>query len=147
MGALNTLVLLTSSLTMALAVRAAQTDNRKQLSLQLFVTLLLACVFLVIKYFEWAHDFHEGFFPGRFYNSEETILGKPAIFFGLYFTMTGMHGLHVIIGIGVIAWLMIRAKRGEFHSGNYVMVENVGLYWHLVDLIWIFLFPLLYLVR
>lgn len=147
LGALNTVVLLTSSLTMALAVRAAATNNRKQLSLQLILTMLLACAFLVVKYFEYEHKIHDGLLPGMFFNAHEEIGGKPAIFFSLYFLMTGMHGLHVIIGIGVLFWIWLRGNRGEFHSGNFVTVENVGLYWHLVDLIWIFLFPLLYLVK
>lgn len=147
MGAVNTVVLLASSLTMALAVRAAQTNNRKQLSLNLLWTIIFACAFLVIKYFEYAHKFHVGLLPGRFFTNTEMVTGSPAVFFGIYFTMTGMHGLHVIIGIAILAWLLVRAQKGEYHSKNYVMVENVGLYWHLVDLIWIFLFPLLYLVK
>ena len=146
MGALNTVVLLTSSLTMALGVRAAQTNNQKQLSFHLAATIILACVFLVVKYFEYSHKIHMGLLPGKFY-AATGIAGNPSVFFGIYFTMTGMHGLHVIIGIGVLAWLFVKAQRGEFSSQNYALIENTGLYWHLVDLIWIFLFPLLYLVR
>lgn len=146
MGALNTVVLLTSSLTMALAVRGAQTNDQKALRFHLLSTMLLACVFLVVKYFEYSHKIHEGLLPGKFYNGEG-MEGVPSVFFGIYFTMTGMHGLHVIVGIGVMLWLYIKAGRGEFGSTNYALIENTGLYWHLVDLIWIFLFPLLYLVR
>jgi cytochrome c oxidase subunit 3 len=146
MGAVNTVVLLTSSLTMALAVRAAQTDNRKALVANLWATILLACAFLVVKYFEYAHKFHLGIFPGKFYEGP-AIEGRPEVFFGIYYTLTAMHGLHVVIGIGVLIWIAIRAARGEFSSKYYLAVENTGLYWHLVDLVWIFLFPLLYLVK
>ena len=146
MGATNTLVLLTSSLTMALGVRAAQTNNRNQLIFQLINTMLLACVFLVIKYFEYAHKFHDGLLPGKFYFAEG-LSGMPHVFFGIYFVMTGLHGLHVLVGIGVIGWILMRSIKGEFSSQFYTPVENVGLYWHLVDIVWIFLFPLLYLVK
>ena len=146
MGAVNTVVLLTSSLTMALGVRCAQTNNNRGVVWYMLATIVFAFVFLVIKYFEYAHKFHDGLLPGKFFTNTE-IAGHPSVFFGVYFTLTGMHGLHVVVGIGVLLWIMLRAKRGEFSSENYVAVENVGLYWHLVDLIWIFLFPLLYLVR
>jgi len=146
MGTLNTLVLLTSSLTMALGVRAAQLGNSKGVQRFLWITFLLAAAFLVIKGFEYNHKFHEGLFPGRFY-SGEGIAGHPEIFFGLYFAMTGLHGVHVIVGMGVIAWIALRARKNVFNGDYYTPVENVGLYWHLVDIIWIFLFPLLYLVR
>ncbi len=178
LGFANTLVLLTSSLTMALAVREGQLtpieDNaeakshRSKMIKYLVVTAVLACVFLVIKFFEYDHKIHLGILPGKFYSyagwpiaggGSEPVLGvltpdggidptvAPHIFFGLYFVMTGTHGIHVLIGVGVILWLALRAKRGEFNKENYSAVENVGLYWHLVDLIWIFLFPLLYLVK
>ena len=177
MGFANTLVLLTSSLTMALAVREAQLtpiqDNeeakmhRSKMMKLLLVTSVLACVFLVIKYFEYSHKIHVGLLPGDNYSyadwpvymKDGKILGvitesgtvdvtlAPQVFFSLYFVMTGTHGLHVVIGVGVILWLALRAKRGEFNGENYASVENVGLYWHLVDLIWIFLFPLMYLVQ
>lgn len=166
MGGLNTLVLLTSSLTMALAVRAAQMlpvelakpsersaeeqSIRKTLKMHLVVTTLLACCFLIIKYFEYSHKIHEGILPGKFYSYagwDAAVHDAPQLFFSVYFMMTGVHGLHVLIGVGVIIWLYFRADRGEFNSQNFSAVENVGLYWHLVDLIWIFLFPLLYLVK
>lgn len=147
LGTLNTVVLLTSSLTMALAVRAAQTDNRGQCVKLIGITTLLACVFLVVKYFEYTHKFHIGLLPGKFFKSEIIIPGNPGVFFGIYFIMTGMHGLHVLIGIGILLWVMLKAQKGHFTPNNYSTLENTGLYWHLVDLIWIFLFPLLYLVR
>ena len=152
MGALNTVVLLTSSLTMALAVRAAQTDHRKGILVNLALTAGLACVFLVVKGFEYHHKFEEGLLPGKWFSNEaltpaQAVHDAPQLFFSIYFMMTGVHGLHVVIGIGVIAWIWLRARRGDFTSHSYSAVENVGLYWHLVDLIWIFLFPLLYLVK
>jgi len=146
MGAINTVVLITSSLTMALAVRAAQISNTKQLKLNLLLTIGLACVFLVIKSFEYSHKFHEGIFPGKFY-THEGIGGEPHIFFGLYYMMTGLHALHVIVGIGILIWIYRRARREEFSSDYYNPVEITGLYWHFVDLVWIFLFPLWYLVK
>lgn len=146
MGSINTVVLITSSLTMALAVHAAQNSKQKPLILNLAFTIALGCVFLFIKYFEYSHKFHAGFLPGKFY-SGEGIEGIPHIFFGLYFVMTGLHGLHVLIGIAVLIWILTRAMKGEFKSAYYTPVENMGLYWHFVDIVWIFLFPLLYLVK
>lgn len=146
LGGLNTAILITSSLTMALAVRAAQVSDRRQLVRFLAVTLLLAGAFLVVKYIEYSHKFHAGLLPGRYYTAEG-IPGMPHVFFGVYFVMTGLHGVHVIAGMIVIAWVLIRGRQGRYSAEYYTPVENVGLYWHLVDLIWIFLFPLLYLVR
>jgi len=147
MGATNTIVLICSSLTMALGVRFAQKSNRKVTMAMLALTILFACVFLVIKYFEYSHKFHEGLLPGAAFTAEGFKTGKDAgIFFACYFMMTGVHGVHVIVGIGLITWILIRASRGEFSSRYYAPVEGVGLYWHLVDMIWIYLFPLLYLV-
>ena len=146
LGALNTVFLITSSLTMALAVRAAQTSNKKWLEINLLFTIGFACAFMVVKYFEYAAKFQKGIFPGFFY-SYAGIDGRPEVFFGLYFVMTGMHGLHVLVGIFILAWIYLKARKGAFSSAYYSPVENTGLYWHLVDLIWIFLFPLLYLVK
>ncbi len=146
MGAFNTFVLITSSLTMALAVRAAQLSQKRALVVNLILTIAFAFVFLVVKYFEYSHKFHAGLLPGKYF-SAGGIDGVPHIFFGIYFVMTGLHGLHVIAGIIVLAWILRRSVKGEFSHRYYTPVENVGLYWHLVDLIWIFLFPLLYLVK
>lgn len=241
-GAFNTVVLLTSSLTMALAIRAAQINDQRGLRRLLLVTAALACVFMVVKFFEYEHKFHAGLYPGNHFTgigllteeqqknvthtyrfkrplerervyfrfkpgyavSEDAIVdalskakmptlvveqvptdskvtaldlitwqahngapdelskwgakagsntfsvlfkGKPHVFFGLYFAMTALHGLHVLIGIFIILWVWKRAKLLEFSPAYYTPIENVGLYWHLVDLIWIFLFPLLYLVK
>lgn len=146
MGALNTVVLLVSSFTMVLAVWAAQMGKRKTLIVNLLLTLGLAGTFLVVKYFEYAHKFHEGLLPGRFFSYAE---GQPNeyIFFSFYFMMTGLHGSHVVLGMIGITWLLVRAIKGHFGPGYYTPVDLIGLFWHLVDLIWIYLFPLLYLIE
>lgn len=146
MGGANTVVLITSSLTMALAVHATQTNKTRRAVMLLTTTLLLAGTFLVIKYFEYSHKFHEGLLPGRFWTAQGFVHDDARIFFGVYFMMTGIHGLHVVVGMGLIGWILWRTTRGEFSSQYHSPVECVGLYWHLVDMIWIYLFPLLYLV-
>lgn len=150
LGSFNTWVLITSSLTMALAVRAAQTGHQRKLQSYLLWTIAFACVFLVVKYFEYSAKIKGGLVPVSFFGMQFSAAGMPDnshIFFALYFVMTGLHGLHVIVGIGLLAWIYFRARGGRYGAHYYNTVENVGLYWHLVDLIWIFLFPLLYLVR
>jgi cytochrome c oxidase subunit 3 len=147
MGGVNTLVLIASSLTMALSIRAAQLNDKKWTFNYLLATFLLAGVFLVIKYFEYTHKFHIGIFPGKFYTFTEIDHPKANVFFSIYYMMTGLHGIHVVIGMGLIAWLMVRAQKGHFSSEYFSPVEVTGLYWHLVDLIWIFLFPLFYLIE
>lgn len=143
-GAFNTAILLTSSLTMALSITAIQ---RKQKSLSIFfqfLTIILALGFLVNKYFEWSAKFHHGIYPGS-----EKLLSQPSgdiIFFGLYYVMTGLHGLHVIIGMFIIAFMARLTSKDVITNDNYVKLESAGLYWHLVDIIWIFLFPLFYLI-
>jgi cytochrome c oxidase subunit 3 len=143
-GTFNTAILLTSSLTMALSITAVQ---RKQNALSVFfqiLTIVLALGFMVNKYFEWSAKFHHGIYPGS-----DTLLGKPVgeiVFFGLYYVMTGLHGLHVIIGIVLIAVMMRLTSKGIINNDSYVKLESAGLYWHLVDIIWIFLFPLFYLI-
>jgi cytochrome c oxidase subunit III len=144
LGAFNTAVLLTSSLTMALSIIAIQRDQ-KTLSLFLqVITIVLALFFLVNKYFEWSAKFHHGIYPGS-----EELLSKSSgeiLFFGLYYVMTGLHGIHVIVGMFLIAIMARMTRRGTITHDNYVRLENTGLYWHLVDIIWIFLFPLFYLI-
>ncbi len=153
LGAVNTAVLICSSLTMALGVRAAQTGKRNLMVVLLLVTILFGFGFLGIKgdeYHEhWTH--HE--FPGPNFHFETGDPAHPAtdpvhteIYFSLYWAMTGLHALHMIIGIGLVTWLVIAGMRGAFTPQYYSPVENVGLYWHFVDLIWIYLFPLLYLI-
>jgi len=143
-GTFNTIILLTSSLTMAASIVAIQRSKR---SLSLFfqmLTILLALFFMVNKYFEWTAKFHHGIYPGS-----ETLLNENTgqiLFFGLYYVMTGLHGLHVIVGVVLIAFMMRFTSKGIVTNDNYVKLENTGLYWHLVDIIWIFLFPLFYLI-
>jgi len=145
-GAVNTVVLIGSSLTVAMAIRSAQLNQQKGLIINLLITISLAFVFMVIKYFEYTHKFEIGIFPGEYYTYEGIAHEKANIFFSIYYMMTGLHGVHVLIGIGLMIWLLIKARKGVFHSNYYTPVEITGLYWHLVDIIWIFLFPLLYLI-
>ena len=143
-GAVNTTILLTSSLTMALAI-AALARGRKGLSLGLLVaTLVCAGGFMVVKAFEWGHKFHLDIYP----KSAAVLEMAPGeqVFYGLYFTMTGLHALHVIIGVVAIVVSMVLVRADKVHQGRMTLLENVGLYWHLVDLVWIFLFPLFYLI-
>jgi len=145
MGALNTVVLIGSSFTMVMAVRSAQVNQQKHTFYYLLATFLAAAMFIVVKGFEYAEKFHHGLLPSKFFTGVG-VYENMHLFFGLYFTMTGLHGLHVLVGMGLIAWLMYRNAKGEFHEDYFTPLEMVGLYWHLVDLIWIFLFPLLYLI-
>jgi cytochrome c oxidase subunit 3 len=144
----NTLVLITSSLTMALGIYYNQMNMPKKAFWNLVATILLGCCFLVIKYFEYTGKFHHGIFPGRYLNLEEVnpVHKNLGLYFGLYFCMTGLHGIHVVIGMSLIGWVAFRTYRGDFNAHYYTPVEGVGIFWHIVDLIWIFLFPLLYLV-
>ena len=146
LGGLNTLVLITSSLTMALAIRSLQVDRAKAAVNYLWTTFGLAGLFLVIKGFEWAHKFKVGELWGKYYTNTEIPGTNPHLFFTMYFAMTGLHGIHVVIGMAVILWLIVRTRKGHFSADYYNPVEITGLYWHLVDIIWIFLFPLFYLV-
>ena len=143
-GAFNTAILLTSSLTMVLSIIAIQ-RNQKSLSLVMqTLTILLGLFFMVNKYFEWTEKFHHGIYPGS-----EELLAKNSgeiLFFGLYYMMTGLHGIHVLVGMILIAIMAVATKRDLINHSNYVRLENIGLYWHLVDIIWIFLFPLFYLI-
>jgi cytochrome c oxidase subunit 3 len=146
LGALNTFVLISSSVTIALAIHYIQLRRRKVSVALLGATILLAAAFLVVKYFEYAHKFHLGQLPGKYYTFTGVEGNNPHIFFSLYFMMTGLHGLHVVAGIVAIGWVLRRTLRGDFSDAYYTPMEMTGLYWHLVDLIWIFLFPLLYLL-
>lgn len=143
-GMFNTAILLTSSLTMALSIAAIQKNNRNLSIFFQLLTIVLALGFMVNKYFEWTAKFHHGIFPG----SEELLAKSQGeiLFFGLYYVMTGLHGLHVIIGVALIAFMTRLTKKGVINQGSYVKLEAAGLYWHLVDIIWIFLFPLFYLI-
>lgn len=146
LGMVNTIVLIFSSFTAALAVDAAQHGNNKRVTALMGTTILCGIAFLVIKYFEWHHKYELGIFPGRpEFNSPE-FNAHYKTFFGLYYCMTGLHALHVIIGMGIIGWVLTKSTKNRFSSDYYTPVEVGALYWHLVDLIWIYLFPLLYLV-
>ncbi len=146
LGATNTLVLITSSLTMAFAVRAAATDRRRLLLILLAVTMMLGVVFLGIKGVEYYQKFVEHHIPGMGFHFEGRAPARANLFFTLYFAMTGLHALHMIIGLGVLTVIFVMAARGRFSTAWHTPVEISGLYWHFVDIIWIFLFPLLYLV-
>jgi cytochrome c oxidase subunit 3 len=146
LGALNTVVLLFSSFTMVMAVHSAATNKQKQLIRYLVTTLVCAGIFLVVKFFEYEHKFHEGLLPGMFYHHQGDTVPNQFMFFSFYFMMTGLHGIHVVGGMIAITWVLLRARKGTFDSTYYSPVDLVGLYWHLVDLIWIYLFPLLYLI-
>jgi cytochrome c oxidase subunit 3 len=148
LGAINTVVLITSSLTMAAAVTATQKGRRDLAIVNMLATLLCACAFLCIKYLEYSAKFHHGLLPGEHFSNAELKEHAPkaSIFFSLYFLMTGLHGIHVLIGMGLITWMLIRTLRNEFSPYWYTPVELTGFYWHFVDLVWIYLFPLLYLV-
>jgi cytochrome c oxidase subunit III len=146
LGAFNTAVLIGSSLTMAMAVHTAQVGTPKQQVRYLLLTILLGSVFLGIKVIEYADKFEHHLVPGWGFQFEAPYARAAEIFFSVYFAMTGLHALHMIIGIGLLLWLVLRARRGHFTRAYNTPVEVVGLYWHFVDIVWIFLFPLLYLV-
>lgn len=144
-GTINTIILLTSSLTMVLGIAALQKKNKFLSIVFLSSTLVFGFMFLINKYFEWSHEIHNGIYPGS-----DTLLAKKngeILFFGLYYTMTGLHGLHVIIGMVIICFMLVFIIKDKITFDNYVKLENAGLYWHLVDVIWIFLFPLFYLIQ
>lgn len=146
-GALNTAVLLCSSFTMVLAVRAAQLGQRRALMMFLTLTILLGLVFLGVKGFEWSEKFQEHHVPGASFHLEGTPLqGQAQLFFSLYFAMTGLHAVHMVAGCGIMLFLLWESWRGRYSPAYYTPVDVGGLYWHFVDIIWIFLFPLLYLI-
>jgi cytochrome c oxidase subunit 3 len=176
LGATNTVVLLFSSLTAALAVNAAQKGKKNLTSVYLVITILCACVFLVVKYFEYSHKYELGLLPGHCFGHPElsdqclrvhadaampnpkwvkavneagqvqVLSPRANMFFGLYFVMTGLHGLHVVIGMSILVWVLVKNVQGKFSTRYFTPVDLGALYWHLVDLVWIYLFPLLYLV-
>jgi cytochrome c oxidase subunit 3 len=171
-GVINTVVLLISSFTMAMAVHSAQLGRQKKLIVYMVVTVLCAFAFMGIKSIEWTEKFQHHLVPGPNFEfllndphaaetghalspqaTEELLARDPHIerhaqmFFVIYFCLTGLHGVHVLIGMGVITWMIIRARRGEFSQRWNTPIELTGLYWHLVDVIWIYLFPLIYLIH
>jgi len=144
MGTFNTALLLTSSFTVAASIIALRRGTRKVAMTFLGAAILMGLAFLVNKYFEWGDKFAHGIYPG----SPELADGPQGltIFYGLYYTITGLHGLHVVIGLVLLTVCSILIWRGRIHQGKDIVLENSGLYWHLVDLIWIFIFPLFYLI-
>ncbi len=157
LGTLNTIVLICSSLTMALAVHAAGVGHRAALVRNLTLTLLLGTAFLVVKGFEYTHDYREGLLPGATWNPTAHVveewkdaklnLKQGEMYFVFYFVLTGLHALHMIIGMGVLGVQLVMARRGAFTVAYPTPIEITGLYWHFVDIVWIFLFPILYLLR
>jgi len=147
LGAINTAVLIASSLTMALSVYGAETGRRQALMGFLLLTIALGAAFLGIKAVEYGHKFSEHLVPGaRFSYPEAAYASQAELFFSFYFAMTGMHALHMVIGVAILLVLLFQAWRGRFSPLHYAPVELTGLYWHFVDVVWIFLFPLLYLI-
>ena len=144
MGATNTGLLLLSSMTIAMSVSAIQFGHKRFTLFLICFTILIGLVFLVNKYFEWSLKIEHGLYPGS-----ATLHGLgngDTVFFGLYFFMTGLHALHIIAGVSILGWVLVRVARDQVHATHFVHLENGALYWHLVDVIWIFLFPLFYLI-
>ncbi|MCS7026895.1 MAG: cytochrome c oxidase subunit 3 family protein [Bryobacteraceae bacterium] len=146
LGAFNTVVLIVSSLTMALAVQSAQLGKQKRLVWMIILTMLFGAAFLGVKAIEYTEKWHHHHVPGPNFIWEKEGGREVQILYCLYFAMTGMHALHMVIGLGIMTWLLIAALKGRFSPSYYNPVEICGLYWHFVDIVWIFLFPLLYLI-
>ncbi len=144
LGAINTVVLITSSLTMAFAVSAVRKGDRRRSVSALFLTILFGMGFLVIKFFEWKAKITLGLFPGAVEMFQ--LPQGEVIFYSLYYVMTGIHGLHVMIGVLVLVGMMFLLVRKKITEKDFIKIENAGLYWHLVDIVWIYLFPFFYLL-
>ncbi len=145
LGTINTVILLTSSLTVVLAIVALQKENKKLSLFFLWSTVICGLIFLVNKYFEWGAKFHHGVYPKG--PALQNMSEGEVMYFGLYFVMTGLHGLHIVVGLIFIGYVMRQIQKDVITSSNFQKLENSGLYWHLVDIIWIFLFPLFYLIH
>ena len=145
-GTTNTIVLITSSLTVALAYYEIKRNNQRRAAGLLIFTIICALAFLVIKSIEYAHKFEEGALPGAHYHYAEVTAPGANLYYTVYFLATGLHAIHVIVGMSILMWVLARLLKGHFSSSYYVPVELGGLYWHLVDLVWIVLVPLLYLI-
>lgn len=143
-GLINTIILLVSSATIAMSVSAIQMGKKMHSLGLVLITLILAIVFMVNKYFEWGAKFEHQLYPGSSYLME--LSQGEILFFGLYFSMTGLHALHILIGVVLMIIVLVKIHKGKITHDNHVLLENSGLYWHLVDIIWIFLFPLFYLL-
>lgn len=143
-GAINTVVLLFSSMTVAMALTAMQKNNQKMAMIMIGITLFCAAVFMFNKYIEWGAKLHHGLYPGS--ELMQLLDRGHHLYFSLYFFMTGLHALHIIIGMALLFVCLFKVKSASINNNDYVLLENGALYWHLVDLIWIFLFPLMYLI-
>jgi cytochrome c oxidase subunit 3 len=145
MGGINTVILLTSSLTVVLGIVALQKGHKKLSLSMLWITVVFGLLFLVNKYFEWGAKFHHGIYPKG--PALQEMSEGEVMYFGLYYVMTGLHGLHIVVGLIFIGFVMWQIKKDVLTPTNFQRLENAGLYWHLVDIIWIFLFPLFYLIH
>jgi cytochrome c oxidase subunit 3 len=147
-GAINTCVLLLSSFTMVMAVRAGQLGQRNMIIFFLIITLIFGCVFLGVKAYEWTNKYEEHHMPGQaaFHLDGTQLQGPAKLFFSLYFAMTGLHALHMVVGVGILTFIILQTKKGVYSADYYTPIDIAGLYWHFVDIVWIFLFPLLYLI-
>jgi cytochrome c oxidase subunit 3 len=146
LGGTNTAVLIASSLTMALAIWSAQVNKRKLIVVFLLITMALGSTFLVIKGFEYADKFHHHLVPGPNFHYVGNNPEQAEVFFALYFCMTGLHALHMVIGVTLLGCLLYPSWKGRYSAEWHNPLECSGLYWHFVDIVWIFLFPLLYLI-
>lgn len=146
LGSLNTGVLLTSSLAMAAAVRRAKEERWRACGLWLAATMVLGSAFLAVKWLEWSRELNEGLWPGPSFHWQGGSPGGPRLFFALYFCMTGLHALHMLVGLGAVAFACARCLRERMSLASLGFIENLGLYWHFVDIVWIWLFPYLYLL-
>ncbi len=146
LGAINTAVLISSSLTMAMAVHAAQLGKRRQLVGFLSSTIALGSVFLGIKALEYSEKYYHHLIPGLNFSFPGTLAQQAQLFYCFYLAMTGMHALHMVVGLGILSVLLVKSWKGRFTPEYNSPVELTGLYWHFVDIVWIYLFPLLYLV-
>jgi cytochrome c oxidase subunit III len=146
LGTINTYILLTSSLTVALALRATENGRRRATVVWLLISIAFGLAFDVLKFVEYAQHLHDGFAPGHYYTAT-SLPASSVLYFTLYYLLTGLHALHVTAGVIVLAWLALRARRGDFSPTSHIALECGTLYWHLVDLVWIFLWPILYLLR
>jgi|LGOV01.1.fsa_nt_gb cytochrome c oxidase subunit 3 len=144
LGGINTFILLLSALTMGLSLVRLRNGKINESKKFIWATIILATIFVTIKYFEWSHEIHLGIYPGS--PTLDAMENGTKLFFGLYFTMTGLHGLHIIIGIGVMFWVLALINSGKITSTNFVVLENTALYWDLVHLVWVFVFPIFYLI-
>jgi len=146
LGSTNTAILILSSLTMAMAVYWAQKGQKTKLVLFLVATLILGCSFLGIKVIEYSHKVQHHLLPGNGFSFDSPLADQVRIFFSFYFAMTGMHAFHMIVGAGILIWLIVQAMKGRYTAEYNTPIEMFGLYWHFVDVVWIYLFPLLYLI-